>query len=275
MKKLLLLVTLLTTLQLQASHIIGGQITSRCLGGLSQEVTLTLYVDNQGIPMSNSVLVNYTSNNFTWTIFNTIYQTSNYSVNATTNAYEFIDTITVPYLDYYTFSYSTCCRAANITNINSGSSTLYIETIMLVDTSCNSTPIIPVNTLPYVAVNTQVNYPLNAYDLDGDSLTYELITPLQDVGLPIIGYSTPPVTISITGVLSVYSPTMGIYDICIKVTEYRNGFNIGHMIREMQIVVNMSTGIGEMDNTNNLDSKKLYDILGRKVNANYSGLKLQ
>lgn len=274
MKKItLFLIALIATLQTQATHIIGGQITTRCLGGLTQEVTLTLYVDNQGLPMSNSVSVAYSSNNFTWNIFNTIYQTSQHPVNATTNAYEFTDTVTVPYLDYYTFSYSTCCRSATITNIASALTPLYIESIVLVDTTCNSTPLMPVNTLPYIAVNTQANYPINAIDLDGDSLGYQLVTPLTGAGSPVTGYTLPPITVSNTGTLNISPTAMGVYDICIKVTEYRNGVEIGYVLREMQIVVNTSTGIDEIQNNTTKD-KTFYDVLGRKVNTNFDGLKV-
>lgn len=275
MKKItIFLIALVATLQTQASHILGGQITSRCLGGLTQEITTTLYVDNQGIPMSNAITVNYSSNNFTWIVFRTVNYSSQYLVNSTTTAYEFTDTVTVPYLDYYTFSYSTCCRSAAITNITSVFTPVYIESVVLVDTTCNSTPLLPVNALPYIVVNTQVSYPINAIDLDGDSVGYRLITPLTDPGLSVTGYTLPPITISNTGMLNISPTAMGVYDICIKVTEYRNGIEIGYVLREMQIVVNTSTGIDEVRNTNTLEYKNVYDVLGRKVNSDYNGVKV-
>lgn len=274
MKKLsILFIALIATLQLSATHILGGQITSRCLSGLTQEVTLTLYVDNQGLPVPNSVNVTYTSNNFTWTVFNTIYQSSQHPINATTNAYEFTDTVTVPYLDYYTFSYSTCCRSASITNISSVLTPLYIETVALVDTNCNSTPIIPINPIPYAVVNTQSQYPLNANDPDGDSLSYSLVTPLDGPNSPVGGYSMPPISISNTGMMNVNAAVMGVYDVCVKVTEYRNGTEIGYVLREFQVVVNIANGIEEIEITNSLN-KTFYDVLGRKVNSDFNGFRI-
>lgn len=274
MKKItLLFIALVATLQIQASHIIGGQITSRCLGGLTQEITTTLYVDNQGIPMGNSITVNYNSNNFTWIAFRTVIYSSQSIVNPTTNAYTFIDTITVPYLDTYTFSYTTCCRAANIVNITSASTSFYIETTALVDTTCNSTPVVPVVLFPYVNANSQYVYAVNAYDPDGDSLSYSLVTPLDNHNSPLSGFLNPPATISNTGVLSVYSTVMGTYVFCIKVTEYRNGVEIGHVLREMQIVIDKANGIDEVENNHNANYR-YYDILGRPVNSDFNGVKI-
>lgn len=274
MKKItLFFILLIASFQTQASHVVGGQITSRCLTGLTHEITLTLYVDNQGLPMSNNVMVNYISNNYTWTLFNTIYQTSQHPINSTTNVYEFKDTITVPYIDYYTFSYTTCCRSAAITNITTASSPLYIESVVYVDTSCNSTPVLPINPIPYAVVNTQATYPLASYDPDGDSLGYQLVTPLQDANLQVSGYTLPPMSILNTGILNVFSSMMGIYTVCVKVTEYRNGMEIGYVLREFQIAIDRANGIDEVQN-NSIKDKTFYDILGRKVNTNFDGLKI-
>lgn len=275
MKKLLFLVALFATLEAKSTHIIGGQITSRCLGGLTQEVTLTLYADVQGIPVPNSTYVNYSSNNFTWSNVRSVSHTSPYSINPAIMAYDFVDTVTLPYVDSYTLSYMTCCRSAAIANVNwTSNTTLYIESITSVDSICNSTPIIPVNPCPYVMVNTQTTYPLNAYDLDGDSLGYQLVTPLEDNNLQLSGYMTPPMTISPNGVLNIYSSTVGTYDICIKVTEYRNGTQIGYVIREMHITVSGINGINEIENEKSYNFNEC-DVLGRKVGTNYNGVKIK
>ena len=267
MKKLLLLLTLFSVLQTKATHVTGGEITTRCLGGLTQEITTTLYVDIQGIPMPNTISVTYTSNNFTWAIFRTTPQQSQTPVNGTITAYTFVDTVTVPYLDYYTFSYATCCRPATLINTSSGFTPLYIESIILVDTSCNSTPIFPIVQLPYAVVNSQSTYNLNVYDPDGDSLGFQLVTPLEDAGLQLSGYITPPITISNTGVLTVNANTVGVYVFDIKVTEYRNGVEIGHVLREMQIPVTISNSIEEIKTTLHQIDLKIVKILSKLENG--------
>lgn len=276
MKKLLSLITLFVTIQAHGTHITGGQITTRCLGGLTQEVTLTLYADIQGIPVPNNTSVQCSSNNYNWTSTINMSHYGPYSINPTTNAYNYIDTITVPYSDYYTFSFTTCCRSLSIVNVNPPTySTLYIETIVLIDTTCNSTPIVPVTPCPYVEVNTQDYHLINAYDLDGDSITYQLVSPLESVGSSLIGYLFPPsMSISNTGVLSIYSPIVGTYVICVKVSEFRNGNEIGHVLREFQITTTIQTGINEIKNINNFKNNDFYDMLGRKTRMDFDGIKI-
>jgi hypothetical protein len=276
MKKVtLLLIALIATLQSNATHIIGGQITSRCLGGFTQEVTLTLYRDIQGLPMPNTQTISYTSNNFTWNIFNNVSHTAPYQINSTTEAYDFIDTVTVPYLDFYTVSYSTCCRPATIINIPNPSTTLlYLDLVFLVDTTCNSTPLFPVTPYGYASVNTPYTLNLSATDIDNDSLTYELVVPLTDLNTPVIGYTFAPAMISSNGILTLMSTTIGTYDLCVKITEYRNAVEIGHIYREFQITVGLFSSINELENNNGLDYKNFYDVLGRKVNQNYDGVKI-
>ena len=139
MKKLLFLVGLFLTLQSQATHITGGQITSRCLGGLTQEVTLTLYRDVQGIPAPNSISLEYISTSYIQT--RNVSQGNHYSINSTTDAYDYVDTVTLPYVDSYTISYTTCCRSLTIANItNPTSSPIYLEMVVYVDSTCNSSP---------------------------------------------------------------------------------------------------------------------------------------
>ena len=90
----------------------------------------------------------------------------------------------------------------------------------------------------------------NAYDEDGDSLHFSLITPYRDRNAPV-PYFSPTIyneggnpadnNLSIdaaTGELIWDSPQEpGIYNIAILIREYRNGLQIGNMIRDMQIIV--------------------------------------
>ena len=68
MKKLILLFAFVfTTIQMQASHLMGGQMTSKNIGGLTYEVTLTLYRDTLGIPMYQTETINYLDSNGVFT----------------------------------------------------------------------------------------------------------------------------------------------------------------------------------------------------------------
>lgn len=81
----------------------------------------------------------------------------------------------------------------------------------------------------------------NAYDPDGDSLSYELIECKGADGITIPSFSYPIASNSfsidpITGDLVWDSPTaQGEYNVAFLVKEWRNGFLIGYVERDMQI----------------------------------------
>lgn len=281
MKKitLLLIALLITTLQTQATHIIGGQITSRCLGGLTQEVTLTLLRDIQGLPIAAQT-ISYSANTQTYNVFRTVSPGALTLVNITTEMYQFIDTITLPYIDSYTISNTNCCRPAFIVNIpNPASTPLYLETIVNVDTTCNSTPIMPINTYNDAYVGALFSYNISVSDPDGDNLYYSFITPLSNTLTPVLGYTVPSgIVITSNGIINWIPTSPGSYSICIQIDESRNGTIIGNIKREMQFNVGIFNSINEISNQSNSNSNsnyKYYDILGREVRQDYGVLKVE
>jgi gliding motility-associated-like protein len=83
----------------------------------------------------------------------------------------------------------------------------------------------------------------NAYDPDGDSLSYELIVCKREGGLPIPGYTYPSSSTSfsldaVTGNLVWDTPiAVGEYNVAFLVKEWRNGSLIGYVERDMQITI--------------------------------------
>lgn len=88
----------------------------------------------------------------------------------------------------------------------------------------------------------------NAYDPDGDSLAYEWVVPLQDVGSPVPNFLFPDqidpgpenkITLDEeTGDIVWDSPQRkGQYNIAIRIKEYRKGVLINSIIRDMQIEI--------------------------------------
>jgi gliding motility-associated-like protein len=88
----------------------------------------------------------------------------------------------------------------------------------------------------------------NAFDADGDSLAYRLITPLQDVGSEVPRYEFPwQITPSANNVMTLDERTgtlrwekpqqAGEYNIAIQIISYRRGIPIDTTIRDMQILV--------------------------------------
>ena len=88
----------------------------------------------------------------------------------------------------------------------------------------------------------------NAYDPDGDSLTYRMITPLQDAATPVPLYQYPDQVspgannqMSLdehTGTFTWNSPQRpGEYNIAFYIISYRNGQPIDTTIRDMQVLI--------------------------------------
>ena len=88
----------------------------------------------------------------------------------------------------------------------------------------------------------------NAYDRDGDSLSYHFIVPFQDVELPVPNYQWPyeinagPANIltidEVTGDIVWDAPQKaGEYNLAMIIVEYRDGIPLDTIVRDMQILI--------------------------------------
>ncbi|MEO0895864.1 MAG: PKD domain-containing protein [Bacteroidota bacterium] len=163
----------------------------------------------------------------------------------------------------YNLTYGSCCRNGVITSLNNpGSNGLFTGStqIDLGIMPCNSSPrfIDPVSleTVPpiaYICEGQLSTFNQGAFDADGDSLSYELGPCNSNVGNQVTydvanGYtpSTPlgstwDVSIDpITGDLTFTPAPTGAVEIgviCIVVREWRNGVQIGQVVRDIQVTV--------------------------------------
>ncbi|MGB1207379.1 MAG: gliding motility-associated C-terminal domain-containing protein [Chitinophagales bacterium] len=117
----------------------------------------------------------------------------------------------------------------------------------------NSSPILLQPPIDYANIGYTFIHNPNAFDIDGDSLYFELIPPKQGTNsdVPLYQYpdqinpnnqpSSPDNNISLnpaTGEFIWDAPQVaGIYNIAFLIREFRNGVQIGNMIRDMQIFV--------------------------------------
>ncbi len=112
----------------------------------------------------------------------------------------------------------------------------------------NSSPILLQPPIDYGNVGYPFIHNPNAFDVDGDSLYFELISPKADINndVPIYQYPDevspgPDNNISLnsnTGEFIWDAPQQaGIYNIAFLIREFRNGVQIGNMIRDMQVLV--------------------------------------
>jgi len=85
-------------------------------------------------------------------------------------------------------------RNADVANItNSVQTPFYTETQITIDPllGCNSTPELNGLPNPLAHVKSTYSQSLQAEDADGDSLSYELVTPAQDIDEAVVGYRLP------------------------------------------------------------------------------------
>lgn len=162
---------------------------------------------------------------------------------------------TYPARGTYVISMTDPNRNGGILNVNFPNSEqikFYIQTTYTFPNpqfqGCNNTPVLLQPPIDIGCVGRPFIHNPNAYDADGDSLSYHLVTPLQDVGLKVPNYLFPNninpgprnnLTINaITGDIVWDAPQRaGEYNLAMIIVEYRDGIPIDTIIRDMQILI--------------------------------------
>jgi len=263
MKKVLLaLLTIMafTSLKVNATHLMGGQITVEHLGTDSTLVRLTIYRDTTGIPMDTSAQsfeISYDS--LCSAPFATIlFDFAGFSsLGSGVEEYIFTKTLSpsagLPaYLsdssaaDYY-LKWIYCCRNNAIVNLTSpGSNNMVLQTryhtVGLA--GFNSTPIFLNQPVTTAEINLPWAYNPLPFDADADSLYWYLDQPWDQCQSPCAGYYLPvglptdPFTINpATGQITWTPTALGNWNATVMVNEYRGGQLIGFIRRDMQIIV--------------------------------------
>jgi len=137
-------------------------------------------------------------------------------------------------------------RNEGVLNIPSSVNIVFaVRTILQINPvlGSNSTPVMLNPPIDKAAKNQIFVHNPNAYDPDGDSLSYKLSTCLGDQGKPISNYTLPLAKNSIRvdprsgDLIWDYPETIGIYNVAVEISEWRKGVKIGSIIRDMQIEV--------------------------------------
>lgn len=231
----------------EASHLMGGQITGKQLSNLDYEIVLTLYRDSMGIQIGNPETLNYLDSAGNPIASHQVYHDPGVLLGNGVDMYVFRDTMTFPSSGQFRVDYGNCCRNGSILNIpNPASAGMALEMILQVGN--NSSPDFINHPIPLAQVNQPYVYNPLPIDTDGDSLSWELVTPVNYNGVgsntPAAGYvhpfadpSGPFVMDSLTGEISFTPNTIGNFIAAAICREYRNGILIGEIRREMQIIV--------------------------------------
>ena len=244
---------ILALADVHATHNRAGEITYEQIGELTIRATITTYT------RTSSFAADRDSLELTWGD-----GTSEFVLRSNGDGRELPNDIKVNYYiaehtyptrGTYKLSVTDPNRIAGILNIdfpNSVNIQFYIETTFtLLDVRFqgrNNSAVLLQPPIDYACVDEIFTHNPNAYDPDGDSLSYELIPPKQEDGVDVPNYVLPDlispgpeniVTLDpITGDFVWDSPKVqGEFNVTFKINEYREGVLINSIIRDMQILV--------------------------------------
>ncbi|MDO7888022.1 T9SS type B sorting domain-containing protein [Hymenobacter cheonanensis] len=285
---LLLLGLLLSAPAARATHIVGGEMDLQYLRGDTYQLTLNLYFDavngspgaldsdltagifdkatnrrmaNVVLPLISNAFVSYT--NPACTIG-----------ELSTKAIVYRSTIELPAGTYngtqgYYAAVERCCRNITISNIiapANAAQTFYLEFPAVTrggQAFRDSTPRVFPPVSDYACLGELFTYDFGGQDPDGDSLVYDMVTPLNGHSTPVepkpaaatsapytevswaAGRSvssqipgTPALSIGArTGRLSVRPTAKGLFVFGVRCSEFRKGEKIGETRRDFQIYV--------------------------------------
>jgi len=258
------LLSLFAVYPVNASHLIGGEITYHCIGGNTYHIVFTVYRNCIGIAMPASISVNLLSNSCGQSITATATQVSGTGTDILPTCSGTLNTChggTYPgiqkwqyYLDYtlphqcsdWKFSYSLSARNAAINTLqNPASHNLYVEANLNDSLFNHDSPVFSSEPVFFTCVGATrvIDYSV----INGcDSFVYSLIQPRGNNFVDTVPYntgydsinfisSTPsPSLDSLTGLLTIHPTTVEIGPGVVLVREYRNGVLIGSIMRDTQ-----------------------------------------
>jgi gliding motility-associated-like protein len=248
----ILLICVFLTFRLWATHNRAGEITYVLVAGLTYEATVTTYTKDSA-PADREELEIVWGDGSVDTL-----QRTNGALNQLTNIPEgeiitddvrmniYKGTHTYPGNSTYTISVEDPNRNSDVVNIpNSVNTPFYIESVLVINPflGYNNSPVLLNPPIDDAGLFKLYIHNPSAYDIDGDSLSYELIPCKGEAGNDIPNYTYPTATSSITidaitGDLVWDTPNLiGEYNVAILVKEWRYGAMIGSLIRDMQIDV--------------------------------------
>lgn len=238
---------------LLATHNRAGEITFEQIGDLTIRMTITTYTKTSSVPADRDTLEVFWGDGTSEMVGRVNGNGIPLPNDVKLNYYVAIHTY--PGRATYTISMMDPNRNGGILNVNPPNSDnvpFYLETTFSFLNpqfqGYNNSAVLLQPPLDFACVGEVFIHNPNAYDPDGDSLSYELIIPLQDSGTLVPNYSFPNqinpggnnvISLNpVTGDFVWNAPQVqGEYNIAIRIYEYRNGQLINSMIRDMQILV--------------------------------------
>lgn len=244
---------ILLSIAANATHNRAGEITYRQIGDLTFEVTCTTYTKTSSVPADRDSL------EFDWGDGDVQFVgRTNGGGNGVPLANDikfniYVAVHTYPGRGEYTISMTDPNRNAGVLNVNPPNSDqvpFHLATTLDILNpnfqGYNNSPIMLQPPIDVAYINQIYIHTPNAFDLEGDSISYRLITPLQANATPVTNYTFPhmlnPGMVhsfnEITGEYIWITPQIeGEYNLAYEILEWRSGEIISRIIRDMQITV--------------------------------------
>lgn len=286
---LLLVLSILLHAPALATHIVGGEFELEHRSGYTYRVTLNIYFDDINgnpsavdfnvmarvfdkqtngvkgdvyLPLRSDTFVSYTDIACT-------------TGELRTRKLVYYQDVTFPPASFnnpqgYYMVWERCCRNRTINNIvlpEGAAQAFYMEFPPVTKNNApfvNSSPRLFPPLSDYACVNELFYYDFSGTDADGDSLVYDMVTPLNgysssamgnEMPIPrpspypevrwLPGYSrtnqingSPPISIdSRTGRLTMRPASTGLFVFGVRVQEFRKGVKLGEVRRDFQVLV--------------------------------------
>jgi len=237
----------------QATHNRAGEIIYTQKGDLTIEATIITYTKTSSVDADRDSLVLLWGDGTSQTVKRSNGSGEELDDDVKRNLY--IAEHTYPGRGTYTLSFTDPNRVANILNVNAPNSIeipFYVQTTFTFLNSqfqgSNSSVQLLSQPIDRGCVGEKFEHNPNAFDVDGDSISYELVLPQEGVDEVVPKYKFPDEIVAgpfntinldpITGNFVWISPqVVGEYNIAIRINEYRGGVLIGSVIRDMQIFI--------------------------------------
>ena len=244
--------------QIRATHNRAGEITYEQIDELTIRATITTYTKTSSFAADRDSVEMFWGDGTSEFVARSNGQGEALANDIKVNFY--IKVHSYPSRGTYTMGMVDPNRVAGILNIdfpNSVNITFYIETTFtLLNTQfqgSNSSVVLLQPPIDLACVGEVFVHNPNAYDPDGDSISYEFAVPFQDAGLEVPNYLFPDelgpgpdniLTLNpLTGEIRWESPqTQGEVNLTIRINEYREGELINSLVRDMQVSVGACVG---------------------------------
>jgi gliding motility-associated-like protein len=267
-----ILCMILLSFKSYATHLQAGQITLTRLDPISLTYKITLIVYRDKVNLFGNGPTAELANEATIVIYNNNNQEQARLTAPLTNLIDLnTDVQQGTYVVNYTFAgagsfkiaFSESFRNGCVINMASSDQTdLYVESLLVINSflGVNNSPVLLAAPVDYAGLGQKFLHNPAAYDPDGDSLAFKLVTPQSGLNTNVRNYRELTNFLgpaegggagsfginAVQGTLTWNTPnTIGCFNVAIKVEEWRKNtagryIFLGYVIRDMQIIVRNS-----------------------------------